>query len=200
MANEYGGKREEIRGFTVLDIRNINNNFRTLWQTQFGNATYTDQSQALTVKINNIDNKASRVAKDIESHKNSYHFNGEYGDLKNKPEIFNGEYEDLKNKPETFNPAYTFLSVGGINYLKQGKLIFMQGNVKISENMTGNITLFKLPDDFKPYNDSMEIFFTNSKKTLLGAINKDGNITVELGEEIIGAEEIIIINNTFIGE
>ena len=118
MANEYGGKREEIRGFTVLDIRNINNNFRTLWQTQFGNATYTDQSQALTVKINNIDNKASRVAKDIENHKNSYHFNGEYG--------------DLKNKPETFNPAYTFLSVGGINYLKQGKLIFMQGSVKIN--------------------------------------------------------------------
>lgn len=186
MANEYGGKREEIRGFTVLDIRNINNNFRTLWQTQFGNATYTDQSQALTVKINNVDNKASKVAKEIESHKNSYHFNG--------------KYEDLKNKPETFNPAYTFLSVGGINYLKQGKLIFMQGNVKISQNMTGNITLFKLPDGFKPYNDSMEIFFTNSKKTLLGAINKDGNITVELGEEIIGAEEIIIINNTFIGE
>lgn len=184
MANFINGKREEIRGLTTLDIRNINNNFKLLFLSNFDNINYADKEQTTSTRLNNIDNKVSTVAKNLEAHKNNH---------------FTGEYKDLKNIPTEFNPAYTMQDIGGIILLRQGKLVFMQGNCMLNQNSTGSITLFVLPSDFKPYNYINVIFCTISNKAFNGYIDIDGKVVINLGSEVLANNEIIIINNLFVG-
>ena len=62
------GKREEVRGVTPLDIKKINDNFKNLWQSVFGNINFTDVNQEFKNKISALSNKILTVSNSLKIH------------------------------------------------------------------------------------------------------------------------------------
>ena len=182
----YTGKREEIRGFTTLDLRNINENFKSLWVQQFGDPTQSDGFEIVNIKINNVDNKVSTAINNIEAHKKSYHFTG--------------NYEELNNIPKEFNPAFSMNTISGVNVLKQGRIILLQGEVNIKNNLTTDSIILNLSAPYRALKDTKVVLYTSEGKSFVGTINTNGEVKVKINGEPISAGETIILNNYFIGE
>lgn len=182
----YTGKREEIRGFTTLDLRNINENFKSLWVQQFGDPTQSDGFEIVNIKINNVNNKVSTAINNIEAHKKSYHFTG--------------NYEELNNIPKEFNPTFSMNTISGVNVLKQGKLILLQGEIDIENDLTTDTVILTLTAPYRALKDTKVILYTSKLKPFVGTIKTNGEVSIKINGETLQTGETIILNNYFIGE
>lgn len=179
------GKREEVRGVTPLDIKKINDNFKNLWQSVFGNINFTDVNQEFKNKISALSNKILTVNNSLKTHTNDSFIHvsntekAKWNDKEDKGHRHS--YNDIDNVVASVSLSSGISPLNDVvGCLSMGGVIFIYGSIKNKNALSSGINVLgSLPEGFRPLND-----VNLNVRTLKGLaklnIYVNGNIELDL--------------------
>ena len=197
------GKREEVRGVTPLDIKKINDNFKNLWQSVFGNINFTDVNQEFSSKISALGNKILALSNSLKTHteSTSIHVNT------TEKEKWNSKaegrhihsYNDIEEVVSSVLLSNEITPLNDVvECFKVGSLVYISGSVKNEKALSSGINTIGIIDEgFRPVND-IKLNIRTLKGLAKININVDGTIELDLSTSTGYIDSLEVLSSIYL--